>query len=59
LISAFSFAFSYLFTVLPGVSELSSGNRTILLAVVISAAAALIAPRKNEEPEIAMEGGGE
>ena len=59
IVIAFSFAFSYLFTVLPGVSELSSGNRTILLAVVISAAAALIAPRKNEEPEIAMEGGGE
>lgn len=58
IVIAFSFAFSYLFTVLPGVSELSSGNRTILLAVVISAAAALIAPRKNEEPEIAMEGGG-
>ena len=59
IVIAFSFAFSYLFTVFPGVSELSSGNRTILLAVVISAAAALIAPRKNEEPEIAMEGGGE
>ncbi len=59
IVIAFSFAFSYLFTVIPGVSELSSGNRTILLAVVISAAAALIAPRKTEEPEIAMEGGGD
>ena len=54
---AISFAASYLASTLPGIEELSSGNRTIILTLIISAVAAVIAPRRNEEPEIAIEGG--
>ncbi len=54
---AVSFALSYLASTLPAIREMSSGNRTILLTIIISAAAAIIAPRKSEEPEITMEGG--
>lgn len=57
VVIAVSFGLSYLVNVVPGIMELSSGNKTILLAVIISIAAGLIAPRKNEEPEIALEGG--
>ena len=55
----FSFAASYLASSIPDIQQISSGNRTILLTVVISLAAAVIAPRRNEEPEIALEGGDE
>lgn len=43
---AVSFALSYLFSVLPVVNEISSGTRTIILTIVISAVAALIKPVK-------------
>lgn len=36
---------------LPGISQLSDGGRTILLTVTLSAAAALLFPRKEEEAE--------
>lgn len=42
-----SFAASYAATRLPGISNLSAGNRTILLTVVISAIAAVAFPRTN------------
>lgn len=45
------FALSYLFTVLPWVSALSEGTRTIILTVALSSAAALIFPRKPEKEE--------
>ncbi len=54
---ALSFAASYLASSLPGIQDISSGNRTIILTVILSALAALIAPRRNEDPEIAIEGG--
>ena len=54
---AISFAMSYGASRLPAFESISSGNRTIILTVIISAAAALLFPRKNEDPEIAMEGG--
>ena len=44
-----SFAASWAAGVLPGISALSSGTRTILLTVVISAAAALLFPVKPEQ----------
>lgn len=40
-----SFAFSYAFAKLPGISEISSGNRTILLTVLISSVFAALFPR--------------
>lgn len=43
------FGASFAASVLPYVKQLSSGNRTLILTVLISAAAALIAPRKEEE----------
>ena len=46
-----SFAASYLAGILPWISTLSSGNRIIILTVVLSAAAALIFPVKDEEGE--------
>ena len=49
-----SFAASYFYTKIPATENLSSGTRTILLTVVISIAAAVIAPRKVEEPEISV-----
>ena len=45
---AISFAASYACSRIPAAAEISSGNRTIILTVVISAAAAVIFPRKNE-----------
>ena len=44
-----SFAASWAFASLPGVSALADGTRTIILTVVISAAAAVLFPRKTEE----------
>ena len=46
-----SFACSYAAVNLPVVSNLSQGNRTILLTVVISAVFAMLFPRKTEEAE--------
>ncbi len=42
-----SFVSSWLFTVIPYVSSLSSGTRTIILTVTLSAAAALLFPRED------------
>ena len=44
-----SMAASALFTVLPLIKDLSAGVRTILLTVVISVAAALLCPVRDEE----------
>lgn len=46
-----SFLLSFLCSVLPWVSALSEGTRTIVLTVGLSAAAALLFPRKPEETE--------
>lgn len=46
-----SFAASYIAGKLPMISELSSGTRTIILTVILSAAAALLFPVKDEEGE--------
>ena len=54
---AISFALSFAASRLPAFESISSGNRTIILTIIISAAAAILFPRKNEDPEIAMEGG--
>ena len=43
-----SFALSYAFDVLPLLSAVSAGTKTILLTLVISAGAALLFPRKEE-----------
>lgn len=45
---AFSFAASCAAAYLPVVSEISDGTRTIILTVIISSAAALLFPRKEE-----------
>lgn len=44
------FILSYALSVLPFIKDISSGTRTIILTVIISALAALICPKK-EEPE--------
>ncbi|MBR0400199.1 MAG: AzlC family ABC transporter permease [Mogibacterium sp.] len=44
-----SFAFSYAFANLPLVSELSEGNRTIILTIAISALFAALMPRTNKD----------
>ena len=44
-----SFLMSYLFSVLPVVSALSDGNRTIILTVVIAAIVAVVKPVEDEE----------
>lgn len=44
-----SFAASFIAGKLPMISELSSGTRTIILTVIISSAAALLFPVKDEE----------
>lgn len=44
-----SFAASYAATQIPGIRDIADGTRTIILTVVISAAAALLFPRKTEE----------
>ena len=46
---AVSFLLSWLCSVLPAVSALSSGTRTIILTIGISTIAALLFPRKDEE----------
>jgi len=43
-----SFASSYLAEILPGIASISSGTRTILLTLVISAVAAIVFPHKEE-----------
>ena len=43
-----SFGASYAASVLPVVRDISEGTRTIILTVVLSAAAALIFPKKTE-----------
>lgn len=43
-----SFAASYLCTILPYVKELSGGNRTIILTVIISTVVALVKPIKDD-----------
>lgn len=45
---ALSFALSFAYGYLPGVASLSSGTRTILLTVLISGAAAVLFPVKQE-----------
>ena len=52
---AISFALSYLATTLPAFQNISSGNRTILLTVIIASAFAVIAPRQNESPEVTVD----
>ena len=52
---AVSFALSYASVHLPVVSELSQGNRTILLTIIIASVFAILFPRENDEPS----GGGE
>lgn len=44
-----SFAASYAATKLPGISDLSAGNRTILLTVVISSIAAILFPVSSDK----------
>ena len=46
-----SFAAALLFDLVPKLSEISAGTRTILLTVVISAAAAALFPREEAEDE--------
>ena len=46
-----AFVASFAASVLPVISELSGGTRTILLTVVLSAIAAVKYPRKDEESE--------
>lgn len=45
------FLLSYLCTVIPGVSNISSGMRTIILTVIISSAAAIIKPISDSDNE--------
>ncbi len=46
-----SFALSLAASMLPYVRDVSEGTRTVILTVIISAAAALLFPRKDEEPK--------
>lgn len=46
-----SFALSFAFSKLPLISDLSEGNRTIILTIMISAVFALLAPRTNESED--------
>ena len=46
---AVSFAASYAFKFIPGICNLSTGNKTIILTLVISAAAALFFPKDDLE----------
>ncbi|MCI8326314.1 MAG: AzlC family ABC transporter permease [Lachnospiraceae bacterium] len=48
---AISMAASFLFTKLPAISDISSGVRTIILTILISAAAAFLFPIKEEDPD--------
>ena len=51
LITVISFALSFFGSYVPGISALSDGTRTILLTVLISAAAAIFFPLKNTQEE--------
>ena len=53
LIVAFCFALSFAASRLPYISTVSEGTRTVILTVVISSAAALLFPRKNDKEEAA------
>ncbi|MDD6212756.1 MAG: AzlC family ABC transporter permease [Clostridiales bacterium] len=44
-----SFAASYAASVLPGISSVSGGTRTIVLTIVLAAGAAILFPKKQEE----------
>ena len=44
-----SFILSYVFSILPYVTKISSGNKTIILTIIISAIAAIIKPIESEE----------
>ncbi len=46
-----SFASSFMLSVLPVIKNVSSGSRTIILTVLISAIAAIVKPVKDEESE--------
>lgn len=48
---AVSFALSFVCNYLPGIASLSDGTRTILLTVLISGAAAVLFPVKDQEAE--------
>ena len=48
---AISFALSFACNYLPGISSLSEGTRTILLTVIISGAAAILFPMKQDAEE--------
>lgn len=48
---ALSFLFSWLFSVLPLVRDISEGLRTILLTVLLASAAAVLFPVKDEETD--------
>ena len=48
LVVIVSFAASYAIAHLPGLSALSTGNRTIMLTIVISAAAAIVRPARQK-----------
>ena len=48
---AISFALSFVCNYLPGISSLSEGTRTILLTVIISGAAAILFPVKQDAEE--------
>ncbi|MBQ5579805.1 MAG: branched-chain amino acid ABC transporter permease, partial [Clostridia bacterium] len=48
---AVSFALSLLFAKVPPMSHMTSGNRIILLTILIASAAAALFPVKDEEPE--------
>lgn len=45
------FALSYTFSVLPFVKEISSGTRTVILTIVISAVCALVKPIENNDED--------
>ena len=51
MLVAISFALSFACNYLPGISALSDGTRTILLTVLISSAAAVLFPVKDQEAE--------
>lgn len=46
-----SFFLSYLFGILPGLSALSAGNRTIILTLLIAGGAAVLFPVRDEQME--------
>ncbi len=46
-----SFLLSYIASILPVISDIAEGTRTIILTVIIAGAAAILFPRKDEEEE--------